>query len=133
MLVQNKDQIIRSAIKAICFFIAFQTTVFFIQSFKLNIYESVSLVGFIGSFNPFNFYLSKEDISNLIYSGSFTAMASSIIFINLHWAILTSIIAALIYKKSREVFIGYGGRLGTITFLSSTLTIFIHFLVKSSS
>ncbi len=127
-LNESKVKFLRFVLLAFSYFIAFELTLLIKSQMHLSTVESIALIGFTFSFFPFDFLISKEDFSNIFYSGSFLTMASAEIFSKLFWIILCSLIAALIYKKSRQLFIGFGGRLGSITFTSSSIALLIHFL-----
>ncbi|AYF43943.1 MULTISPECIES: hypothetical protein [Halobacteriovorax] len=80
-------------------------------------------VGLIGSFLPVN-----SNMRAAIYSGSFAGMCSSELVSN-YWEIFgISLIGAVIYLYSLKLFQGFGGKLGTIAFVSVAL----FYLIKGS-
>lgn len=72
--------------------------------------SSIGLLGFI--------FIRKHEIP--IYCGSFAGMVSIVLFSFLEVAIL-SIICAFIYTLTKPIFKGFGGKLGTIAFMSSLI------------
>ncbi|MFU8827482.1 MAG: hypothetical protein ACNA70_08325 [Brevefilum sp.] len=59
------------------------------------------------------------------YCGSFVGMSSSALFFSHTEVALASIIAGIVYVISRDIFPGFGGKLGTIAFTGATLAAFI--------
>lgn len=88
-------------------------TYFIVHLFDLNIVIASSLVGVVG-----HFLLRKYETP--IYCGSFAGMASVALFDYMEVAIL-ALICALIYLLTKPLFSGYGGKLGTIAFMSSLI------------
>jgi hypothetical protein len=80
--------------------------------FSLSIVVSSSIVGLIG-------YLVSGKYSFAIYTGSFAGMSSYIIFSHLE-IIVVAIIASIVFQIAKNVFNGFGGRLGTIAFIATT-------------
>lgn len=66
--------------------------------------------------------LKKYEVA--IYCGSFAGMVSTTLFSGAEVAVL-AIICGLVYLLTKPLFSGYGGKLGTVAFLSSLLTLTI--------
>jgi hypothetical protein len=58
------------------------------------------------------------------YCGSFVGMSSSALFFQHYEVALASIIAGVVYVLSRDVFSGFGGKLGTIAFIGASIAAF---------
>lgn len=80
-------------------------------------------VGLIGSFLPVN-----ANMKAAIYSGSFAGMCSSELVSNYGEIFGISLIGAVIYLYTLKLFQGFGGKLGTVAFVSVAL----FYLVKGS-
>jgi hypothetical protein len=59
------------------------------------------------------------------YCGSFVGMSSFTLFSSYSGVALASAIAGVVYVLSRDVFSGFGGKLGTISFIGATIAAFI--------
>ncbi len=84
-----------------------------VHFFSLNVIISASSVGLLGAIG-----LKKHQIP--IYCGAFAGMVSVVLFSFLEVLIL-SVICSIIYTLSKTIFNGFGGKLGTIAFLSSLI------------
>lgn len=69
--------------------------------------------------------VSNTDIQALVYSGCFAGMCSKEIAPHALSLLIVSIFGALIYTYSKNHFHGYGGKLGTIAFLSVSANLLI--------
>lgn len=81
---------------------------------SLSIVVSSALVGLAG-------YLVSSKYSIAIYTGSFAGMSSVLMFNRLE-ILVVAIIAAIVFQIVKNVFNGFGGRLGTIAFIATTIT-----------
>lgn len=80
---------------------------------------SAAFVGFIGSFLHFPKLYEKKGLHAAIYAGAFAGMGSTEILTS-HWDILiVSLIGTFFYVISRPIAFGFGGKMGTISFVSS--------------
>jgi hypothetical protein len=82
--------------------------------FSLSIVVSSALVGLVG-------YLISNKYSIAIYAGSFAGMSSYLIF-NRFEILFVAIVAAIVFQIVKNVFNGFGGRLGTIAFIATATT-----------
>lgn len=57
-----------------------------------------------------------------IFCGSFAGMASSAIFTNIWWVGLTGLLAGLLLALSKEIYDGFGGKLGACGFFGTVTT-----------
>ena len=80
-----------------------------------------ALTGFAGSFLHFPAFFERKGLHSAIYAGTFAGMCShSLISSTLHVVIL-SLIGAATYLLAQPHLNGFGGKLGTISFISSIL------------
>jgi hypothetical protein len=91
---------------------------------------AAGLTGTIASFLP---YLNKESdylkkLPAAIYCGAFVGMSSTTIAPSISFIAAAGILAGGFYMFSKNLFIGVGGKLGTIAFASVVIIYFIHWL-----
>ncbi|HOP24332.1 MAG TPA: hypothetical protein PLO45_03335 [Defluviitoga sp.] len=92
-----------------------------LSTYFLNIYLdqgsiiAASLIGIIGSI-----FFPKYSLP--IYTGAFVGMISPDFSHNFYHICAACIIAGFIYELSKEIFVGTGGKLGTIAFSSWVIT-----------
>ena len=89
---------------------------FALQKFELSAVVSSCLVGLIGAI--LGHFLKNEHLALIIFTGSFVGMTTTGLG-SYPLVGLGGLVAGLIYLISLDVFAGYGGRLGTIAFLST--------------
>lgn len=78
---------------------------------------AASLVGLVGSFIHFPKKLQGHPNAS-IYAGSFAGMCSSSLISN-YWELgIISLIGACLYVLTIDLFTGFGGKLGSIAFVS---------------
>jgi hypothetical protein len=78
-------------------------------------------VGFLGSHLHFPKLYEKKGLHSAIYAGSFAGMYSTKILQHPFHLILLSVIGTLLYLIMKPHFDGFGGKLGTIAFISSVV------------
>lgn len=86
-------------------------TYFIAKELSINAVIASSAVGFIG-------YLVIKNHSVAIYCGSFAGMVSSFVF-GYDEVILIAFVCGLLYILLKPLFVGVGGKLGTIAFIST--------------
>ena len=91
---------------------------------------AAGLTGTIASFLP---YLNKESdylkkLPAAIYCGAFVGMSSTTIAPSIFFITAAGILAGGFYLLSQNLFMGVGGKLGTIAFASVVIIYFIHWL-----
>ena len=84
-----------------------------ISNLGVNIVVSSALLGLFG-----HFFFKKYSVA--VYTGSFAGMSSHMLFNRLE-IFLVAILTALAYQIVKNIFNGYGGRMGTIAFISTSL------------
>lgn len=76
-----------------------------------------SIIGFTISLIPWKKY-TKTDVEVVAYAGTFAGMSSSFHMSQIVYFFVSALIATIVFKYSRHYFVGFGGKLGTIAFLS---------------
>jgi hypothetical protein len=107
-------------LKFFTFFIGCLSCFIMHTALGLPVVIAAALTGLLGSFIPFpNSYTTHPYAA--IYAGSFAGMCSSSL-ISSYWEIaIISTIGAAIYVLTRNAFLGFGGRLGSVAFASVAL------------
>lgn len=104
-------------IKFLAFYVGCMFCVGLQTQLNLNPVLSSAMVGFLGTF----FHLPNLDSKRLhsaIYSGSFAGMCTVQVLKGQEQIIIVSVLGAFLYLLSEKYLIGYGGKLGTIAFVS---------------
>lgn len=86
---------------------------------------SSALIGFVGSFFWFSDKIEKSGIHAVIYAGSFAGMASPEYLSGPGHIFIISLVGTSLYFWSKPHLSGFGGKLGTIAFISTMLMIII--------
>jgi hypothetical protein len=94
-------------------------------SFGFSPVLSSALIGFAGSFYWFSTEVEKSGIHAVIYAGSFAGMASVKYLTGTGHILLISLIGTSLYLWSKPHLKGFGGKLGTIAFISTLIMIII--------
>lgn len=94
-------------------------TYFLVQQFKLSAVIASALVGLLGAF-----LLPKLAVE--IFCGSFVGMCSGAVIPKYFELTLAGAIAGLIFYLAKSFFAGFGGKLGTMAFLSVLITCLIY-------
>ncbi len=80
---------------------------------------AAALTGFAGSFLHLPKFYDRKALHAALYAGSFAGMTSSHILLGLPYLLLISMIGTILFLWSRPYLNGFGGKLGTISFLSA--------------
>ena len=102
-----------------CFF-GFYACLFLRESFLLSAIVSSALVGIAGSFLPFD-----KEIEQIIYCASFAAMSASYSFSETSIILFLPLILYIVFKLFKTSFLGFGGKLGAMAFVSNLIIIFL--------
>lgn len=105
-------------VKFLAFYIGCMSCISLQRDLGLSPVLSSAIVGFIGTFFKLQRFDPKE-LHAAIYAGSFAGMCSADILSGPETIIYVSLLGSFLYVWSRPLFTGYGGRLGTIAFISS--------------
>ena len=82
---------------------------------------SAALTGLMGSFLHFPKFYEKKGLHAAIYSGSFAGMISTELIKHPGHLLYLSMIGTAIYLLFKQRFLGFGGKLGAISFIASFL------------
>ena len=96
-------------------------------SYGLSPVMSSAITGLLGSFLHVPKIYEKKGLHAAIYSGSFAGMCSLEMLQHPGHVVLISFIGTGIYLMMKPRFPGFGGKLGTVSFIAS----FIFLMVKS--
>lgn len=77
-----------------------------------------ALTGLIFSFTPKMKFYDHLDARAIVYAASFAAMAAPSLISEIYDIAFLSILVAASYSFSKPYFLGYGGKLGSIAFIS---------------
>lgn len=94
-----------------------------VVTYELTLLFTVSTVNTSATVGILGYLLFKKH-SMAIYCGSFAGMTSSLI-LNHYEIIVLAIFCALAYLFVKTILDGYGGRLGTIAFVSTTIVVML--------
>ncbi|QDK42278.1 hypothetical protein DOM21_12660 [Bacteriovorax stolpii] len=86
---------------------------------------SSALIGFVGSFYWFSKDIEKSGIHAVIYAGSFAGMAHTEYLSGPGHIFFISLIGTSLYLWSRPHLSGFGGKLGTVAFVTTIIVIII--------
>jgi len=73
-----------------------------------------TVASFLPNINKQSTYLKK--LPSAIYCGAFVGMSSGVILSSLGWVLLAGVMASVFYILTKSVFVGLGGKLGTMAF-----------------
>ena len=87
-----------------------------------------TLASFLPLINKKSIYFQK--LPATIYCGSFVGMSSVVVAPSISFVILAGILAGIFFILSKNLFVGIGGKLGTIAFGGVVMASLIFFLLK---
>jgi uncharacterized membrane protein YeaQ/YmgE (transglycosylase-associated protein family) len=100
---------------------------FLLQKYGLSGVVASCIVGLIGALIG---YLAKSThLPLIIFAGSFVGMTSTAIG-TIPMIIIGGALSGLLYKLSLNIFAGFGGRLGTIAFISTVISFYVLLAIK---
>lgn len=94
-------------------------------SFGFSPVLSSALIGFVGSFYWFSSKIEKSGIHAVIYAGSFAGMAHTDYLKGTGHIFFISLIGTSLYLWSKPHLSGFGGKLGTVAFVTTIIVIVI--------
>lgn len=100
---------------------------FLLQKYGCSVVVASCIVGLAGAL--MNHFTSIEHLSLVIFAGSFVGM-TSISLGSIPLVIFGGILTGLLYQFSLKIFDGFGGRLGTIAFISTLVAFYVLLLLK---
>ncbi len=113
------------ALKFSAFFIACYCCSLLQTEYAFSSVLAAATVGFIGSFYHFSRWVEKQGIHAVIYAGAFAGMCSQEYLSSAQYVLLVSFIGAALYLITLPHFKGFGGKLGTIAFISTLFLVAI--------
>jgi len=84
------------------------------------------IVGIIGAL--IGYALHSEDLPMVIFAGSFVGM-TAVGMASLPIILLAGLSCGILYLLAAPVFVGYGGKLGTIAFISVTIVFTFYWII----
>jgi hypothetical protein len=109
------------ALKFSAFFIACYCCSLLQTHYAFSPVMAAATVGFIGSFYHFSHWVEKQGIHAIIYAGAFAGMCSPEYLSSPQYVLLVSFIGAGLYLITKSHLRGFGGKLGTIAFISTVV------------
>lgn len=85
--------------------------------FDLSPVLAAALLGFCGSFHP------RTGVKSIIYAGAFAGMCAPEHLAHEYAILFVSLVGASLYHFTKPHLSGFGGKLGTIAFISSAILI----------
>ncbi|MDB2356107.1 MAG: hypothetical protein ACPG5Z_13835 [Pseudoalteromonas sp.] len=107
-------------LKYVAFYLGCSLCFIFHTQFAIPPLISSCLVGLVGSFIPVPKSYGQHPHS-AIYAGSFAGMCSEGLITGYWELAVISLIGAVLYATSTKLFTGFGGKLGSIAFVSIAL------------
>ena len=106
-------------LKFCAFFIACYSCSLLQTHFHFSAVMAAATVGFVGSFYPFSRWVEKQGIHAVMYAGAFAGMCSPEYLSAPAYVMIVSFFGATLYLLTRSHLHGFGGKLGTIAFVST--------------
>lgn len=88
---------------------------FQLQKMGLSPVVASCLVGLLGAL--IGFWMKNEDLSMVIFTGSFVGM-TTVSIASLPIMLIAGLACGILYVLAEPIFVGYGGKLGAIAFVS---------------
>lgn len=95
---------------------------FLLQKHLVSAVVASCLVGLLGAFLEFVFH--TPHLALVVFAGSFVGMTSAN-FGTVPLVLISGGLAGIVYIFSLKIFPGFGGKLGSIAFLSTTIVFYI--------
>lgn len=116
-------------IKYLAFFLGCLFCFLLHEGFAVPAVIASSIVGLIATFIPFPVKFKNHPYA-AAYAGSFAGMCSTDL-INSYWELgIISLLGALLYIAVMNLFEGFGGKLGSVAFISVALYVIARGLVQ---
>ena len=91
------------------------------KEFGFSAVVASAATGFVGTFLHFPRFYEKNGLHSAIYAGTFAGMCSPQLLENHYQVCFISLIGSALYLLSLPYVKGIGGKLGTISFISSLI------------
>ncbi|MGA9605801.1 MAG: hypothetical protein WBR21_02065 [Rouxiella badensis] len=96
-----------------------------IRSGGMTAVQAAALVGALAWLSSRIGLLDKRVLPASVYCGAFAGMTSSYVLPGTPWIILAGICTGVIYSWAKHFWVGIGGKLGTIAFAGTALTVLV--------
>lgn len=100
-------------------------TCYFFYKIGLHPIMASSLTGVLVSLIPDAYFYKSSDAKACVYTASFAAIGSHLNYNSLSEFLLIPFYLGTFFFFLRSSFVGFGGKLGTMAFLSTTLYLFL--------
>jgi len=94
-----------------------------VQSGGMGAVEAAALVGALGWLGGLPSLLGARVFPAALYCGAFAGMTSSDLLPGFWWMILAGLLAGIVYSLARHMWVGIGGKLGTMAFAGTAVTV----------
>lgn len=99
---------------------------FFLQSeLKWSAITSSSVLGFLITLIPFPPRFDRKGIQVAFFTGTFAGMSSPEILSNYQHVLMISILTFIVFAVAKPFFVGLGGKMGAVAFLSTCFWLII--------
>lgn len=115
-------------VKLLAFFVGVFTCFTLHHSFSVPVVVSAALTGLLGSFLPHSSRFQDHPHA-AVYTGAFAGMCSGEVIQSNAELALVCIVGAFIYSLARNYFVGIGGKLGAIAFVSVVSVLLVKGLI----
>ncbi|KAF5071648.1 hypothetical protein DSECCO2_210220 [anaerobic digester metagenome] len=121
ILEEDKERLKKASFQLFDLFVILSTlggtllTFFLNNHLQLGGVVASAMVGLLGP-------LLAPKLQRAIFCGSFAGMATSMIFTNIWWVGLAGFLSGLLLAASREIYDGFGGKLGAAGFFGTITT-----------
>ena len=98
-----------------------------IPEFHFGPVMASSLAGIVGVIitNRFVKKMDPKVVAAVIYCGSFVGMCSVNVVPNILHIGIAGVLSGILFSYAQNIFVGVGGRLGTMAFIGSTVTVLL--------
>lgn len=87
-------------------------------------------VGLIGAL--IGYWMKNEDLAMVIFAGSFVGM-TTISIASLPIMLIAGLACGVLYVLAQPIFVGYGGKLGTIAFVSVAIVLALFMVFRKGA
>lgn len=100
---------------------------FQLQKAGLSPVVASCLVGLLGA--VIGAWLNSEDIAMVIFAGSFVGM-TTVSIASFPLMLLAGVACGVLYLLAEPYFVGYGGKLGAIAFISTAIVLSLFWVIR---
>jgi uncharacterized membrane protein YjjB (DUF3815 family) len=100
---------------------------FLLHKYGLSVVVASCLIGLLGA--ALEHFFKVHHLAFVIFAGSFVGMSSSSVA-TLPLILIGGALSGILYQLSTDIFKGFGGRLGTIAFISTVISFYFLLALK---